>query len=254
MKKVLVIIGAWLFMTVPVWAANKLFIRSSDNALQHSFDLANEQEIAGLAVAMKFANKEEDVNIASTSFEGTRLEKLELKEAIVDNVEKTVLIYGIVLEENYLAPGEGAIVKLTFAGKDLDKVNFTPTTIAQQEGITLVSSSAEEISYEFSDQSKTAGSPNLPKSFSLYQNYPNPFNASTSISYALPVEAEVAIHIYNILGQKVRTLDEGKQTAGYKTTIWDGKNDGGETVGSGVYLYRIHAGEFSETKKMTLLK
>jgi len=254
MKKVLILASAWLLLTVPVWAANKLFIRSNDKALQHSFELANDQEIAGLAVALKFANQEDDVNIVNTSFEGTRLEMLELKEAIVDNVEKTLLIYGIVLEEDYLAPGEGAMVKLTFAGKDVDKVNFRTTTIAHQEGITLVSPSAKEIPYEFNGESRTAGSPNLPKSYSLFQNYPNPFNASTQIHYALPENAQVKLEVINILGQKVRVLVDEYQTAGYKQVLWDGRNSKGDEVSSGVYFYRLVADNYHKVNKMSLLK
>lgn|SRR5574341_545488 len=149
MKKVLIITIGLLWLNLPVWAVNKLEVSLSDNAFERNFELSNEQEIAGLAMALKFANREDDVKLTSASFEGTRLEGLELKEALFDNVEKTVLVYGIVLQEDYLAAGERPIVKLTFTGTDVDKVNFTPTTIAQQEGITLVSPSAKEIGYDF---------------------------------------------------------------------------------------------------------
>jgi hypothetical protein len=94
----------------------------------------------------------------------------------------------------------------------------------------------------------------LPEKFELFQNYPNPFNFGTLIRYALPEESEVKIVIYNLLGQKVRVLVEDIQTPGYYTVSWDGKNNKGEIVGSGIYFYRIQAGSFTKTAKMSLLK
>ena len=94
----------------------------------------------------------------------------------------------------------------------------------------------------------------LPKEFDLRQNYPNPFNPTTVIEYALPKASLVKIQIYNILGQKVRNLVDELQEPGYKTIYWDGKDDRGNEVSSGVYFYRIEAKDFVKCKKMTLLK
>jgi len=94
----------------------------------------------------------------------------------------------------------------------------------------------------------------LPKEFDLRQNYPNPFNPTTVIEYALPKASEVKIQIYNILGQKVKSLMDEPQEAGYKTIHWDGKDDHGNEVSSGVYFCRIEAGDFVKCKKMALLK
>ena len=91
-------------------------------------------------------------------------------------------------------------------------------------------------------------------SFSLEQNFPNPFNPETVIRYSLLRASEVRVSIYNILGQKVRTLVDGRETAGQKSIIWDGKNERGEEVSSGIYFYRLEAEEFVQTKKMLLLK
>jgi flagellar hook assembly protein FlgD len=88
-----------------------------------------------------------------------------------------------------------------------------------------------------------------PNTFSLSQNYPNPFNASTTIKYSLPEEAEVTIEIYDILGRRIETLIAGKQPAGSHSVVWEAKN-----VPSGVYFYRIEAGEYSQTQKCVLLK
>jgi hypothetical protein len=96
--------------------------------------------------------------------------------------------------------------------------------------------------------------PNAPDRFALFQNHPNPFNPETEISYYLSQGCEVRLTIYNILGRRVRTLFEGHQNAGLKTLVWDGKDDQGKQLSSGIYFYRLQAGEFSQTRKMSLLK
>jgi len=92
-----------------------------------------------------------------------------------------------------------------------------------------------------------------PKAFSLSQNYPNPFNPFTRISYSLPKDCEVRLNIYNVLGQRVRVLVSERKRAGYYYAIWDGRDEGGRQVGSGIYFFRIEAGDFKSTKKMVLL-
>jgi hypothetical protein len=93
-----------------------------------------------------------------------------------------------------------------------------------------------------------------PEHFSLSQNYPNPFNPETEISYALPTDCHVKLSIYNIAGRKVKTLIDQRQTAGYKTVYWNGKDDKGKEIATGVYFYRIQAGDFSQSRKMVLLR
>jgi glucuronoarabinoxylan endo-1,4-beta-xylanase len=89
----------------------------------------------------------------------------------------------------------------------------------------------------------------IPSRLSLEQNYPNPFNASTTIHYIMPRASDVTINIYDILGRKVTTLHDGLQQAGYHQVIWKAKD-----LSSGVYFYKLQAGDYVETKKMTLLK
>jgi hypothetical protein len=95
----------------------------------------------------------------------------------------------------------------------------------------------------------------LPKEFSLGQNYPNPFNPTTSINYSLANVTDVKITIYNVMGQKVITLLDENQVAGRYSIQWNGQDRFGQHVSSGVYLYRIEAGDkFIKTKKMMFLK
>ena len=94
----------------------------------------------------------------------------------------------------------------------------------------------------------------LPEEFTLQQNYPNPFNPETVIRYQLPQDSEVKLSIYNVLGQKIRTLVNANKEAGYYDATWDGRDNAGQQVASGVYLYRLRAGEFTEVKKLMLLR
>jgi hypothetical protein len=93
-----------------------------------------------------------------------------------------------------------------------------------------------------------------PKDFELYQSYPNPFNNQTIIKYDLLKPSQVTLTIYNILGQKVKTLVKECQAAGSKTVGWDGKDEKNKDLASGIYFYQLKAGEVTQTKRMILLK
>jgi hypothetical protein len=94
----------------------------------------------------------------------------------------------------------------------------------------------------------------LPTTFDVAQNYPNPFNPTTTISYQLPEARDVRLMIFNVLGQKVRTLVNGRMEPGYHNVVWNGRSEEGRAVASGVYIYRFEAGDFSKTLKLMLLK
>jgi subtilisin family serine protease len=93
----------------------------------------------------------------------------------------------------------------------------------------------------------------VPETMELRQNYPNPFNPSTTIVYFVNERTEVQISVINILGQKIRNLFIGNQNPGSYKIIWDGKDELGKDVSSGIYFYRLDAGKFSQTRKMILL-
>ncbi len=95
---------------------------------------------------------------------------------------------------------------------------------------------------------------NAPETYVLAQNFPNPFNPETMIKYHLPKDSEVKLSIYNIFGQLVRTLVDKKQEAGFQSVEWDSQNEFGVPVASGVYIYRLEADHFVQTRKMLLLK
>ncbi|RMF58481.1 MAG: T9SS C-terminal target domain-containing protein, partial [Calditrichaeota bacterium] len=88
----------------------------------------------------------------------------------------------------------------------------------------------------------------------LFQNFPNPFNPKTLISYRLPVATEIELAVYNVLGQKIATLVTGFQKAGTYSVEWNGKDDNGIDVATGIYLFRLHAGNYIKVRKMILLR
>ena len=101
---------------------------------------------------------------------------------------------------------------------------------------------------------KTEDPISLINKFQLNQNYPNPFNPITTISYYLPKSELVDISIYDITGRLVKNLVSLNQSAGNKSTKWDATNNKGENVNSGIYLYTIQAGNFTQTKKINYIK
>jgi hypothetical protein len=94
----------------------------------------------------------------------------------------------------------------------------------------------------------------IPKTYAVSQNYPNPFNPNTTIRYQLPMHSQVKLSVYNVLGQRVRTLLDNQVEAGYHVVEWDGMNDAGNQIASGVYIYRFEAGDYRRTLKMIMMK
>jgi hypothetical protein len=95
---------------------------------------------------------------------------------------------------------------------------------------------------------------NVPLEFALKQNYPNPFNPGTTIDFQIARAVEVELAVYNLLGQRVRILVNERLETGTYQAVWDGRNDRGLPLASGVYVYRMEAGDFRQMKKMILLK
>ena len=102
--------------------------------------------------------------------------------------------------------------------------------------------------------SSTGPPPGASADFSLEQNYPNPFNPETVISYRLSVVSDLTLAVYNLLGEKIVTLVDARQGAGRHQVRWNGRDENGQPVSSGVYLYRLRAGNFVQTRKMMLVR
>lgn len=235
-------------------------------------ELTNSVAMTALDLPLEFS---EGVTLEEVIFEGTRSEGFDFKWANIDNEKNTVVI-GLIPtidgEEPDLAPGSGPIANLVFSvdenredpWNDLREIDITPIELKEpNHSLMLVYTDASAnclaLTPEFAGinfaLSEVVPQDNLlPGSFSLAQNAPNPFNPQTRIDYDLPNATHVKMDIYNVLGQQVRTLVNEFQEAGYKSVIWDGRDNSGGTVASGIYFYRMDAGDFSETRKMMMLK
>jgi hypothetical protein len=96
--------------------------------------------------------------------------------------------------------------------------------------------------------------PETPRDFCLFQNYPNPFNLQTTITYEVAQTGPVRLSIYALTGQSMRTIVDGKRPVGTYSVVWDGTDDTGQTIASGVYFCRMFAGDYSATRKLLLIR
>jgi hypothetical protein len=111
-----------------------------------------------------------------------------------------------------------------------------------------------QIGYAQSVSDSSALASEIPATHSLAQNHPNPFNSATTLRYALAERVEVVLVIYDTLGRRIKTLVQAVEEAGLKSVAWDGTDELGRAASTGVYLYRLRAGAFTQTRKMVLLE
>jgi hypothetical protein len=143
----------------------------------------------------------------------------------------TVLVYD--MDAASFAPGSNVLFTVPVLSEG--EITFGDVSVSDNRGALL-------------DARAELSAP-IPTEFTVSQNFPNPFNATTRINFAVPKAADVNIAIYNVAGQLVERMDLGKMAPGYQSIIWDASS-----VASGVYFYKVTAGDKSMTKKMTLLK
>ena len=156
------------------------------------------------------------------------------------------------------ASEDGSVVVLDGSGevRGLGKVSGKPTHILRLGDGVVVGTDRGEVTGWKIGGSFMRDAPAEPGEYALHQNFPNPFNIECQIAYQLPEAGEISLIVYNLLGQRVRVLAEGKRQAGYYQVAWDGRDDSGREVSSGVYCSRLVVGDgkFTAVKKMVLLK
>ncbi len=136
-----------------------------------------------------------------------------------------------------------------------ETIHLTVNGIEAQETINWTTNGDRIKINHFSLNATAAGGDNgLPRDYTLSQNYPNPFNPETQIDYYLPNAGMVEVSVYNVLGTKIKTLVSQYQAAGSYSVTWYGDSDTGEKAASGIYFYKLTSGDFSDTRKMMLLK
>lgn len=228
--------------------------------------ISNSDNLAAIDVPLKFGEPNDGIQLVNVDLDNGRAHYFDVKVANIDNDNKTVLIGFLWMaynaDQKELKGGDGRLATLTFEITDPTMEQFTIEA-------TTFEDPAHEIGFIYCDTDESgkldihmdipafepitipvaARTPAIPNEWSLNQNYPNPFNASTMISFALPADAHVRLDVYNILGQRVTTLKDEFLPAGYHSVTW--KDD---QIASGVYFYRLQTDEFTQTRKMTLLK
>lgn len=203
-----------------------------------------DRDVAGVQLEIEF--NPERIRMLDPAL--TSLTKdFQLFSGTVDGVQKIGVVDLSV--GNLIPAGEGALVRLRARGTDLASIRIKEAMLFDKEAMKLAVQISNQLDVEVAKETESR-----PQAFSLSQNYPNPFNPQTSMRYALPQDAHVRLTVYNVLGQKVAKLVDEHQQPGYKTVSWDGKDEKGNPLASGVYFYRLEAGKFTEVKKMLLVK
>jgi hypothetical protein len=268
MRKLSIIAIGLMFLISTAFAGeiNKLSTAESkvvDDGLVVPISLENVSAMAGMELPLKYSD---GVVLDEVSFENTRAENFDLKVGKIDAENQTVIIalvpvvYG---EGEKLEAGSGVVANLHFSviNTDLEEVEISLADDIPHHRLMFVETQNSELIVsqpEFETitvELATSADPNVPTSFALHQNFPNPFNPSTTLRYDLDAANHVNLEVFNVLGQKVKTLVDEYQEAGYHSVQWDGVDESGASVATGVYFYRVNAGDNKvETKKMMLLK
>lgn len=225
----------------------------------------NDENLGGITIPLVYpdTNSTLDVRCDSIVFAGTRSASATLVSdtASIQNNKHRLVVYAVWFVGD-LAPGSGSVAKIYFSTGStwdstlsvaVDSQFYPPTSelafVDPTGSVTFI-----PVFHKGALDVKEVNTPTKPTVFSLAQNYPNPFNPKTMIRFALPKDSWVKLEVYNILGQKVKTLVDEKLAAGVKEVEWDGKDSKGLEVASGIYFYRIKADDFSDVKKMVMLK
>jgi hypothetical protein len=234
----------------------------ADNQVIVPLEVSNSEKLVAMDIPLGFS-------------EGATLDRVEFTERVgnfdvqianIDNENNQVLIGLISMvyqEKPDLEVGSGPVANLVFTVDDgVDEIEINAIELSNPDHSLRFywndySSGRPEvrsIQPEFETLSLPINPVTVPKTFALRQNSPNPFNPATRVSYDLPKASDVRVSVFNVLGQHVKDLVNGYQEAGSYEVVWNGKDEQGASVASGVYFYRIKTSEFSDTKKMLLLK
>lgn len=270
MKRTLLVISILTLLLVPAWAlatgtdsfvANKSLPGSGDEVVV-PLEITNSKPLVALDIPLQFT---EGATLDRVEFTD-RVASFQVKIANIDNENRQVvigLISMISSESPDLAVGSGPIANLHFKlASGVDRVQVNSVELSKPDHSLAFyyndySSGRPEVKAIQPDVSLSVvvqDGPNVPKTYALSQNSPNPFNPTTVIKFALPASGNVRLAVFNVLGQQVKELVNGAMDAGIHDVVWDGKDNNGATVASGIYFYKLNASNFVDTKKMVLLK
>lgn len=229
--------------------------------------LFNQKPLQNISLALSWGS--DRLTFDSVSYAGTRGESAPTKGLNRSNSAKQLLATLAFDPGSPLPSGTGALAKLYFTVAanapettiTIDTTNYqgiqnTYVVLTAADGGTQFTPlfRAGSIALKLGTGVNDGGTSSLPKVFSLDQNYPNPFNPSTQILFGLPRAAQARIDIYNVLGAQIRTLVNQRMEAGYHRITFDGRSADGRALASGIYFYRLSTSEFTQSRKMVLVK
>jgi hypothetical protein len=235
-------------------------------------DVSNLKTVGAFDMPLTFGEPGDGIELREVRF-ADRIDYFDVKIANIDNDAKRVLIGLVPLafdpNKPRLEPSAGPLGELVFEITDPTLTEFTIDTYQTDQphhqlmwvysydtdqGDHTVEAAYPKFEPTTIQVDAAGASSSVPTQYTLNQNYPNPFNPSTEISFALPQPTDVNLSIYNVLGQHVRNLANGYMEAGKHSVTWDGRDENGNVAASGIYFYRIQADNFTDIRKMTLLK
>jgi hypothetical protein len=216
---------------------------------ENRFELKFNISYSSIVVALNNAEKVKDLKIELRVKEGSIVDFVSPMPRIAGfmkldySIQNEILNVNLTsISDNGLEPGNGEIFFIT--GK------FKNASDIEVEKIEVTNSNGNIIKPDF----KLIATDIYPTNFKLEQNYPNPFNPATTIKFAIPTETRVQIAVFDITGRLVKVLIDNVLPAGEYLTVWDGTDQNGFKVSSGIYIYRMYADEFVTSKKMMLAK
>lgn len=268
-RKMLVTFILVLFLVPAVMAAESFkFVTAkaapaTEDVLVVPVDVTNTQDLVAMDIPLSFSEGAYLDRVVFTD----RVKTFEFQIANIDN-EKRQVVMGLISmvtgEKPDMPAGSGAVAELHFILEPgVNSVEITPIELeSPNHSLTYywndVSNGRPEVQSVHPEveagQVFYANAAAIPTKFALHQNSPNPFNPTTRVAFDMAAPGDVKISVYNVLGQNVIDLVDGYRDAGSYDVIWDGKDNSGTQVATGVYFYRINTEQFSETRKMLLLK
>jgi hypothetical protein len=235
---------------------------NADNEVVVPLEVTNSEKLVAIDIPLEYS---EGATLDRVEFT-ERVEYFDFKHANIDNENNRVvigLISMVAHEKPDLDAGSGPIANMIFTVEDgVDEIEIKAIELKNPDHSLMYywndySSGRPEvrtIQPEFETLHLPVNPTVVPKAFALKQNSPNPFNPVTRVSFDLPKASDVRVSVFNVLGQHVKDLVDEYKEAGSYEVIWDGTDNYGASVASGIYFYRIKTSEFSDTKKMLLLK
>jgi hypothetical protein len=266
----LVIVVAILLAPSLIFAAANNFVAGKAmsnevNTVVVPLVISNEDNLTAMDIPIKYSD---GVTLKEVTFENTRTAYFDLKIYNINTEEQTVVI-GLLpqlssAEKPDLEAGTGAVANLVFEINDpsVNEITLTENVTEnpghflafvyhEVDANGLTTTRLERVDFPpvtvaLSDVAQVDG---MPTTYDLGQNYPNPFNPATNIAYEVPKASHVTLEVFNVLGQRVASLVDQEMEAGKYTVEFDGSS-----ISSGIYFYRLNSDDFTETKKMVMVK